>query len=320
MASNNQFVAFNNGQKYPILGFGTWKSKPGEVEEAVKIAIDTGYRHFDCAMFYGNEQEIGKAINHKIDEGVVVREDLYITSKLWNIFHQPDIVETVIKKTLSDLKVDYLDLYLIHWPMAFKEGGLYSDFIPKDDDGATIEGDGSYIETWKAMEKLVENGLTKSIGVSNFNKRQIEDILGVATVKPVNNQVECHPYLNQKKLKEFCDENDIILTAYSPLGSPDNPWKKPEDPSLLEDPKIIEIADKYSKSPAQILIKYQIQRGVMVIPKSVTKERIESNFDVWDFELEQEDLDQIDTLDCNGRFVHMKGNINFKDYPFSDEY
>lgn len=115
--------------------------------------------------------------------------------------------------------------------------------------------------------------------------------------------------MNQKKLKEFCDEHDIILTAYSPLGSPDNPWKKPEDPTLLEDPKIMEIADKYNKTSAQILIKYQIQRGIMVIPKSVTKSRIESNFEVWDFELEQEDIDQIDTFDCNGRFVHMKGYL-----------
>lgn len=115
--------------------------------------------------------------------------------------------------------------------------------------------------------------------------------------------------MNQKKLKEFCDEHGIILTAYSPLGSPDNPWKKPEDPTLLEDPKIMEIADKYNKTSAQILIKYQIQRGIMVIPKSVTKSRIESNFEVWDFELEQEDIDQIDTFDCNGRFVHMKGYL-----------
>ncbi|XP_025422747.1 LOW QUALITY PROTEIN: alcohol dehydrogenase [NADP(+)]-like [Sipha flava] len=320
MASNNQFVTFNNGEKYPILGLGTWKSKPGVVEEAVRVAIDTGYRHFDCAMFYGNEQEIGNAIKQKIDEGVVAREDLYITSKLWNIFHQPEIVETVLKKTLSDLQVEYLDLYLIHWPMAFKEGGLNDDFIPKDDDGATIEGNGSYIETWKAMEQLVENGLVRSIGVSNFNKRQIEDILSVATVKPVNNQVECHPYLNQNQLKKYCEEQGIVLTAYSPLGSPDNPWKKPEDHSLLEDPKIIEIADKYSKSAAQVIIKYQIQRGVMVIPKSVTKNRIESNFDVWDFELEQEDMDQIDIYDCGARFVHMKGNMHFKDYPFNDEY
>ncbi|XP_050546000.1 aldo-keto reductase family 1 member B1-like [Daktulosphaira vitifoliae] len=320
MASNNQYITFNNGEMYPILGFGTWKSKPGEVEEAIKVAIDTGYRHFDCAMFYGNEKEIGGVISNKIDEGVVERNDLYITSKLWNTFHQPDIVETVLNKTLTDLQINYLDLYLIHWPMAFKEGELYDEFVPKDDDGETIEGEGSYKETWKAMEQLVTKGLVKSIGVSNFNKRQIEDVLSIAKIKPVNNQVECHPYFNQKNLKEFCDEKEIILTAYSPLGSSDNSWKMPEEPSLLENPIILDIAGKHDKSAAHVLIRYQIQRGIIVIPKSVTKHRIKSNFYVWDFELDKDDMDQIDELDCNCRYVQLKGNMHFKDYPFNDDY
>lgn len=320
MASKNQFITFNNGQKYPILGFGTWKSKPGEVVDAVKAAIDIGYRHIDCAMVYENESEVGTAIKQKIDEGVVKREDLFITSKLWNTFHQPDYIETVIKKTLSDLQIEYLDLYLIHWPMAFKEGKLEDEWFPKDANGVTLEGNGSYVETWKAMEKLVQKGLVKSIGVSNFNKKQIEDILNVATIKPVVNQIECHPYLNQKKLKEFCEQKNIFVTAYSPLGSPDRPWAKPEDPSLLDDPKIIAIAKKYNKTSAQVLIKYQLQRGIIVIPKSVTKSRIESNFDVWDFALEQGDIDAIDTFDCNGRVLHLNWNNHFKDYPFHDEY
>ncbi|XP_025194375.1 uncharacterized protein LOC112594002 [Melanaphis sacchari] len=310
MASKNQFVTFNNGQKYPILGFGTWKSKPGEVEEAVKAAIDTGYRHIDCAMVYENETEVGKAIKQKIDEGVVKREDLFITSKLWNTFHQPDYVETVLKKTLSNLQIEYLDLYLIHWPMAYKEGKLEDEWFPKDANGVTIEGNGSYIETWKAMENLVQKGLVKSIGISNFNKKQTENILNIATIKPVVNQVECHPYLNQKKLKEFSEQNNILITAYSPLGSPDRPWAKPEDPSLLDDPKIVAIAKKYNKTTAQILIKYQVQRGIIVIPKSVTKSRIESNFDIWDFTLEQGDIDAIDTFDCNGRVLHLNWNKN----------
>jgi aldehyde reductase len=319
MASNNKFVTFNNGQKYPILGFGTWKSKPGQVEEAVKVAIDAGYRHIDCAMVYDNEKEIGKALKQKFDEGVVKREDLFITSKLWNTFHQPDYVETVLKKTLSDLQIDYLDLYLIHWPMAFKEGKVEDEWFPQVD-GITVEGTGSYVETWQAMEKMVEKSLVKSIGISNFNKKQIEDILSIATVKPVTNQVECHPYLNQQKLQDFCAQKNIILTAYSPLGSPDRPWAKPDDPSLLEDPKIVAIANKYNKSAAQILIKYQIQRGLIVIPKSVTKSRIESNFDVWDFTLEQGDIDEINSFDCNGRVLHLNWNKHFKDYPFHDEY
>ncbi|XP_050420988.1 aldo-keto reductase family 1 member B10-like [Adelges cooleyi] len=320
MASKNQFVTLNNGVKYPILGYGTWKSKPGEVENGVMAAIDAGYRHIDCALVYGNEKEIGNALQQKFAEGVVKREDLYITSKLWNTFHQPDYVEAVLKQTLSDLQISYLDLYLIHWPMAFKEGTLQGDLFPKDEKDVTIEGEGSYVETWKGLEKLVEKGLVKSIGVSNFNKKQIEDILKVAKIKPVTNQVECHPYLNQKKLKEFCEQHGIVLTAYSPLGSPDRPWAKPDDPLLLEDPKIAAIADKYKKTPAQVLIKYQIQRGIIVIPKSVTKSRIESNFDIWDFELAQADIDLIDSFDCNGRVCHLNWNKHFKDYPFNDEF
>ncbi|VVC28279.1 NADP-dependent oxidoreductase domain,Aldo/keto reductase, conserved site,Aldo/keto reductase [Cinara cedri] len=323
MASKNQFITFNNGQKCPILGLGTWKSKPGEVEEAVSVAIDVGYRHIDCAMVYSNEKEVGKAIKQKLDEGVVKREDLFITSKLWNTFHQPDYVETVLKKTLSDLQIDYLDLYLIHWPMAYKEGKLDDELFPKDPEKGNnliFEGSGSYTETWKAMEKLVEKGLIKSIGISNFSKKQTEDILNVATVKPVTNQVECHPYLNQKKLIEFSKQHNIVLTAYSPLGSPDRPWAKPEDPSILDDPKIVAIAKKYNKTAAQVLIRYQIQRGNIVIPKSVTKSRIESNFDIWDLTLEQGDIEDIDSFDCNGRVLHLNENSHFKDYPFHDEY
>ncbi|XP_050548511.1 aldo-keto reductase family 1 member B10-like, partial [Daktulosphaira vitifoliae] len=189
-----------------------------------------------------------------------------------------------------------------------------------DENDKVIEGTTSYVETWKELEKLVEEGLLKSIGLSNFNKRQIEDILRIAKIKPVTNQVECHPYLNQKKLKEFCESHGIYLTAYSPLGSPDRPWAKPDDPSLMDDPKIIAIANKYKKSPAQILIRYQVQRGVIVIPKSVTKSRIESNFDIWDFMLEQTDMDLIDTFNCNGRVCHLIWNKHMKDYPFNDEF
>uniref|UniRef100_A0A182SK85 NADP-dependent oxidoreductase domain-containing protein n=1 Tax=Anopheles maculatus TaxID=74869 RepID=A0A182SK85_9DIPT len=214
-------------------------SPPGEVAQAVKDAIDIGYRHIDCAHVYQNEHEVGEGVKAKIDEGVVKREDLFITSKLWNTFHRPDL--------------------------------------------------------------------------------QVERVLAAATIKPVTNQVECHPYLTQSKLSPFCTERGLIITAYSPLGSPNRPWAKPDDPQLMEDPKIVELAKKYNKTPAQILIRYQIQRGHVVIPKSVTKSRIASNFDVFDFELTKDDVALIDTFDCNGRLVPITSAAGHPHHPFEND-
>lgn len=311
------FVKFNNGQQFPILGLGTWKSKPGEVTQAVKYAIDAGFRHIDCALVYMNEKEVGEGIAAKINEGVVKREDLYLTSKLWNTFHRPELVVPALKRTLNDLGVKYLDLYLIHWPMGYKEG---DDLMPKDENEKTLYSDSNFVDIWPQMEQCVRDGLVKSIGVSNFNSQQIDKILSIAKIKPVTNQVECHPYLNQRKLQEFCNSKGIVLTAYSPLGSPDIPWAKPDDPKLLDDPKLKAVAEKYAKSPAQILIKYQIQRGNIVIPKSVTKSRIESNLDVFDFELSADDIANIDSFDCNGRICHLSWIKDHKDYPFNIEF
>lgn len=172
-------------------------------------------------------------------------------------------------------------------------------------DGKLETSDVDYMDTWKEMEKMVEKGLTKSIGLSNFNESQIQRVLDNCKIKPVTNQVECHPYLNQIKLMNFCKSKGITITAYSPLGSPDRPWAKPDDPQLTEDPKIKAIANKYKKTAAQICIKYQLQRGNIVIPKSVTKSRIIENINVFDFELTSEDISTIDTFDCNGRICPL---------------
>ncbi|KAL0272490.1 UNVERIFIED_CONTAM: hypothetical protein PYX00_005435 [Menopon gallinae] len=299
-------VKLSNGQRIPILGLGTWKSKPNEVTEAVKYAIDIGYRHFDCAFIYQNEKEVGAGLSSKFKEGVVKREDVWVTSKLWNTYHEPHLVEVGLRKTLSNLQLEYLDLFLIHWP--------------HDRDGNTIYSDVDYVDTWKAMEECVRKGLTKSIGLSNFNSEQVERVMKAATIKPVVNQVECHPYLTQKKLRAFCEERGIQLTAYSPLGSPDRPFADPNAPKLLEDPKLKTIADKYGKTPAQILIRYQIQRGNVVIPKSVTKERIRQNFQVFDFELSREDMSVVDSFDIGGRLVLVVNAKAHKYYPFKIEY
>jgi len=318
MCSKVPNVVLNNGNKMPILGLGTWGSPPGEVTQAVKDAIDVGYRHIDGAHVYQNEHEVGEGVRAKIAEGVVKREDLFITSKLWNTFHRPDLVRGACETTLKNLGTNYVDMYLIHWPMGYAEG---DDLFPTDANGKTAFSSVDYVDTWKEMEKLVDDGLCKSIGISNFNKKQIERILAIARIPPATNQVECHPYLNQRKLMDFCKSKNIAITAYSPLGSPNRPWAKPGDPVLMDDPKIVAIAKKYNKTPAQILIRYQMRRGNIVIPKSVTKSRIASNFDVFGFDLTDEDEKTIDSFDCNGRFVPIESALGHPHHPFEhDEY
>merc|ERR1711935_37121 len=319
MSINTSSVSLNNGQKIPILGLGTWKSKPGQVEKAVEHALKSGYRHLDCAACYGNETEVGAGI---LASGVD-REEIFVTSKLWNNKHHPEDVETACRKTLSDLGLSYLDLYLIHWPVAFERG---DDPFPKNEDGiprfdTTIHP----TDTYFAMEKLVDLGLVKSIGLSNFNSQQIQDILSKCKTKPVTNQVESHPYLNQARLINFCTEREITITAYSPLGSPDRPWAKPDDAKLLDDPKLKAIADKHQKTPAQIIIRWQIQRGVIVIPKSVTPSRIDENAAVFDFSLSEEEMGTLAGFDCNGRLIVPMINGKERDashphYPFNVEF
>lgn len=209
--------------------------------QAVKDAIDCGYRHIDCAHVYENEHEVGEAIKVKIEEGVITREDIFITSKLWNTFHRPDLVRGALETTLSNLGLEYLDLYLIHFPTGFQEGG---PLFPKNAKGETAFSLVDYLDTWKEMENSVDAGLTKSIGVSNFNAKQIDRVVTNCRIKPVTNQVECHPYLTQVKLGEHCGDKGIILTAYSPLGSPARPWVKDDDWVLMEDPKVRDMSGR----------------------------------------------------------------------------
>ena len=281
MSSLSSTIKLRNGADMPLIGLGTWKSKSNEVGNAVRVAIDAGYRHFDCAPVYGNEVEIGKALKEKINDGVVNRQDLFITSKVWNTMHALSDVRPAVEKTLADLQLDYLDLYLIHFPTAFRklESGVT---VPRHSDGSIQYADKHYLETWKGMEQLVEAGLVKAIGVSNFNSKQLSDILSHCTIAPAVNQVECHPYLNQQRLYEFCQQKDIALTAYAPLGSKDRPWAKPGEVGVLDDCVVTELAKKYNKSAAQILLRYQAERGVVSIPKSVSPARIRSNIQVND--------------------------------------
>ncbi|XP_004617445.2 1,5-anhydro-D-fructose reductase [Sorex araneus] len=299
--------------KIPLLGLGTWKAAPEEVVEAVRAAIDVGYRHIDCAYFYHNESDVGAAVHSKIKEGVVTRQDMFIVSKLWCTSHKKSLVRNACSRSLKALRLDYLDLYLMHWPMGFKSG---QEDLPVERSGMVIPSDTSFLDTWEAMEELVTEGLVRAIGVSNFNHEQLERLLTKPglRVKPLTNQIECHPYLTQEKLIEFCRARDVAVTAYRPLGGSSG------GADLMDNPVIQEMARKHQKSPAQILIRFHIQRDVVVIPKSVNPKRIQENFQVFDFHLSEEDMSALLGLDKNLRLAAFPIARNHKDYPFNIEY
>ena len=318
-------LKISSGRHIPILGLGTWQSAAGEVESAVKHALSIGYRHIDCAPLYQNEAEVGAGIKQAMEEFNISREEIYVCSKLWNTKHHPDEIEAACRKSLEDLGVDYIDLYLMHWPTAFERG---DELFPKDEDGnMKYDLDLHPTDTWKEMEKLVELGLVKDIGVSNFNIAQIQDIIEKGTIKPVINQVECHPYLQQDNMVDFCGNNEIIVTAYSPLGTPTRPWASLEESRLLDDPKLMNIANKYNKTPAQIVLRWQTQRGVVVVPKSINDNRIRENYNILDFCLEDEDMEVIKSFDKGslGRFLAIKNqgglfwDISHPHFPFKDD-
>lgn len=253
-------ITLNDGNKIPIVGLGVWKAKPGkETYDAVRKALEVGYRHIDTAQFYGNEESVGKAVK---DSGIP-RNEVFVTSKVTISNFGYETTLKSVKETLSTMGFEYIDLMLLHFPVEKYR-----------------------VESYKALEKLRSEGLIRSIGVSNFTEEHVDELLKETDVVPVTNQVEFNPFLYQKNLYDHCMSKDIFITAYSPLTKGQK----------LDEPKLINIAKKYNKTPAQIMIRWCIEHDVIAIPKSVTPSRIEENFNVFDFEISQEDMNELDGL------------------------
>ncbi|CAL8068688.1 unnamed protein product [Calicophoron daubneyi] len=304
-----------NGQTIPTLGLGTYLCPPGKAAASVQAALEAGYRHFDCAYAYENEKEIGEALEEGMKRLNIKREDIFVTSKLWCTCMRPERVRKACEKSLSDLRLSYLDLYLMHWPFAFEPcEGLFPIIKEGDTFGADYP---PLLDTWKAMEQLVDDGLVRSIGVSNFNHRQIDRILEKCRIRPANLQVEIHANFPNAKLVKYAQSKGLTVTAYRPLGRPDLATEKT---NLLLQPWVTGIAKKHNKTPAQVLLRWLLQREIIVIPKSVTPARIVENSKIFDFTLTPDEMEIISTSGLNERGGVVAQMKLHPEYPFNDEF
>lgn len=306
----SQKLTLSSGDKLPAVGLGVWKIAPDNVGAVVHSAIESGYRHLDCACDYGNEEGVGDGIQSAIENGICSREDLWITSKLWNTYHAPEHVRPALQKSLDDLGLEYLDLYLIHFPISLTYIPIEKRYPPgwifnPDADNPKMEFASVPIQkTWQAMEELVDSGLVKNIGICNFTTGLMSDLLSYARIRPSVLQVELHPYLTQEKLVRYCQQEKIAVTGFSPLGAlsyvPIGMAEKKE--SVLEEEVVVAIAERTSKTPAQVVLRWGVQRGTAIVPKSSNKERLKENLDIFDFELSDEEMQSISSLNQNRRF------------------
>ncbi|KAF2498064.1 Aldo/keto reductase [Lophium mytilinum] len=297
----NTPLPLNTGATIPALGLGTWQSEPGQVKAAVVHAIESGYRHIDCAFCYQNEDEVGEALKEVLAKKVVKREELFITTKLWCTFHTR--VEEGLGKSLKALGLDYVDLFLVHWPVPMNPKGNHPLF-PKFPDGSRdLDKSTTHIDTWKSMEKLPETGKAKAIGVANYSVKFLEELLPTTTITPAVNQIENHPYLPQQEIVDFCKGKGIHITAYSPLGSTGSP--------LMKEEVVIEVAKKHSVEPGTVLLSYHVARGSSVLAKSVTPARIESNRKLTTLDADDmEKLEGISKAKGFTRFVYPAFGVN----------
>ncbi|MCJ1296171.1 NAD(P)H-dependent D-xylose reductase (XR) [Xylographa carneopallida] len=301
-------VKLNSGHQMPLVGFGLWKVNNDTCADTVYNAIKTGYRLFDGACDYGNEAEAGQGVARAIKEKLVSRDELFIVSKLWNSFHDHDRVEPICKKQLDDWGINYFDLYIVHFPISLKYVDPSERYPPgfTFDGKKVVPGKATIQETWTAMESLVDKGLTKSIGISNFNGQLIMDLLRYARIVPATLQIEHHPYLTQEGLVKLAQANNMAVTAYSSFGPQsflELEMQRAKDTPLLFDSKIVKgIADKHGKSPAQVLLRWATQRNIAVIPKSNNQSRLLQNLDVTSFDLNKSELEEISGLNQHLRF------------------
>jgi D-xylose reductase len=299
-----------NGDRLPAVGLGLWKTEPGKAAGAVEEAARCGYRHFDAACDYGNEAEAGTGLRQVLASGLCRREDLWITSKLWNTYHDPKHVRPALERSLKDLQLDFLDLYLIHFPIALKYVPIEKRYPPGwfcDPESPLPHMEPARVpiaETWRAMEDLVRAGLVRNIGVCNFNISLLRDLLSYADIAPAVLQVEMHPFLTQEKLLRFCHEQGIAVTAFSPLGAASyySLRMAGEGESALEQTVVQVAAKQHAKSSAQILLRWGVQRGTAVIPKTTRSERLRENLNIFDFELSPDEMNAITALNRNRRF------------------
>ncbi|KAL4922795.1 NADP-dependent oxidoreductase domain-containing protein [Aspergillus aurantiobrunneus] len=293
----------NTGATIPALGFGTWQDAEAQ-ESAVAEALKAGYRHIDTARVYGTEKAVGAAIR----KSGVPRNEIFLTTKLWNNKHHPDDVEQALADSLNDLGLEYIDLFLMHWPVAFKRG---SEHFPQTDKGAPAVADIDYVDTYKAMEKLIATGKVKAIGVSNFSQAEMSRLLEHATVPPAVHQLESHPWLQQRSFADWHKKNGVHVTHYSPFGNQNEIYSREgKIGRMIEDPVLVAIGEKYGKSAAQVALAWGVTEGHSVLPKSKTPERIRENLE-GDFKLSDEDVKKVRGIDRKLRF-----NDSSKDFGY----